>query len=387
MIEKVMAEGTERLYYTDSHMKEFTARVVSCEPGKEGYLLQLDRTAFFPEGGGQFGDVGWINDIPVRDTREKEGIIFHCVEEAIAPGSEVKGRLDWNVRFDRMQQHSAEHIVSGLVNRYFGYDNVGFHLGNEGTTLDFNGEISPEWLERIENEANEAVAENLPFQITFPSKEEEVDMIYRSKIEIQGQVRIVTVPGYDVCACCAPHVYRSGEIGLIRISEAIRYKGGVRVTILCGMRALRDYRKRDESCRQLGQMFSVPADRVTEAVQKLKQEAEARRESILRLQDRLIRRHQGGPGETVLIFESEIDSNIARTYVDELARTGVSMAAVFIGTDEAGYRYILASRSRNMQEPAKLLNQAFAGRGGGKPDMVQGSLTGTEAEIRKALEG
>jgi len=385
MIEKEMMQGTERLYYSDSHRKEFTAQVVSCAPGKQGYLLQLDRTAFFPEGGGQFGDVGTIDDVPVTDTREKDGVIYHCVGRAFSVGSEVTGRLNWEVRFDRMQQHSAEHIVSGLVNQYFGYDNVGFHLGNEVTTLDFNGEISREQLLKIEEEANRAVIANIPYEITYPTKAEEAELAYRSKIDIQGQVRLVTVPGYDMCACCAPHVNTSGEIGSIRIVDAVRYKGGMRVTILCGFRALADHRRKEETVKQLSRLYSVPAEEVAAAAEAQKQESESRRNTILKLQERILQSHPVEDQTCVLVFENEIDNNIARAYADGLAKEGAGLAGVFIGSDSTGYRYILASRCRNMQEPAKKLNAAFAGRGGGKPEMVQGSLAGTEEAIRKLL--
>ena len=225
---------TAKLYYADGYVREFDACVVSCRPEGERYRVVLDRTAFFPEGGGQYGDVGCLDGVQVTDTKEKGGIIFHETDTALEEGKCVHGILDWEVRFDRMQQHSGEHIVSGIVHRRFGYENVGFHLGDDYCTMDFNGPITKEELKEIEWEANRAVFENLDVLVTYPSKDELAQMEYRSKIEIDGQVRIVTIPGYDVCACCAPHVKKTGEIGLIKLVNRMNYKGGERITMLCG---------------------------------------------------------------------------------------------------------------------------------------------------------
>ena len=214
---------TEKLFYQDSHLTEFEAKVLSCEPvnpdilpGHSGeYAAELDRTAFFPEGGGQYADTGVLGGVRVTDVQEKDGRILHLLEGPLEPGTCVSGRIDWEERFMKMQQHSGEHIVSGLVHSAFGYNNVGFHLGSEDCTMDFDGELSKEQLVHIEQEANRAVWKNLKIQALYPSAEELARMEYRSKIEIEGQVRIIVVPGYDVCACCAPHVSYTGEIGQI----------------------------------------------------------------------------------------------------------------------------------------------------------------------------
>ena len=191
-------EHTVKLFYEDTAVKEFDAAVLSCGPVKDGYEAVLDRTAFFPEGGGQYGDTGWIDGIPVTDTREKGGIIYHYVKEPLEAGRQVHGRLDWDIRFERMQQHSAEHIVSGIIHRRFGYENVGFHLGADYCTMDFNGPITKEQLREIEEEANRAVFADLPVYVLYPDKETLAQMEYRSKIEIEGQVRIIEIPGIDV---------------------------------------------------------------------------------------------------------------------------------------------------------------------------------------------
>ena len=217
---------TVKLFYEDSHMHEFNATVLSCQPDGNTYRVVLDRTAFFPEGGGQYGDIGTLNGVKVVDTREKDGIVYHRTEAPIEEGSTVHGSLDWEVRFERMQQHSGEHIISGIVHRRFGYENVGFHLGEDYCTMDFNGPITKEQLKEIEIEANEAIFRDIDILTTTPTKEELKNMEYRSKIEIEGQVRIVTIPGYDVCACCAPHLTKTGEIGLIKLVDMTNYKGG-----------------------------------------------------------------------------------------------------------------------------------------------------------------
>ena len=274
---------TEKLFYQDSHLAEFEAKVLSCMPvtpdilpGRSGgYAAELDRTAFFPEGGGQYADTGVLGGVRVTDVQEKDGRILHLLERPLEPGSCVKGCIDWEERFMKMQQHSGEHIVSGLVHSTFGYDNVGFHLGSEDCTMDFNGELTKEQLVQIEQEANRAVWKNLEIQTLYPSKEELAGMEYRSKIEIEGQVRIIVVPGYDVCACCAPHVSHTGEIGLIKLTHVQRYKGGARVTMLCGGRALQDYETKQEQAGQISALLCAKENEIAEAVRHLRDEADS----------------------------------------------------------------------------------------------------------------
>ena len=237
MTENGLMDGTrtEKLFYNDSHLSKFTAMVLECEPyeKKEGcYAVELDRTAFFPEGGGQYADTGKLEDAKVSDVREKNGRILHITDQPFEAGEIVEGEIDWETRFMKMQQHTGEHIVSGIVHARYGFNNVGFHLGTEDCTMDFDGEISKEALQEIELEANRAVWKNLTIEVSYPSKEELEELDYRSKIEIEGQVRIVTGPGYDVCACCAPHVNYTGEIGMIKLVNMINYKGGERITML-----------------------------------------------------------------------------------------------------------------------------------------------------------
>ena len=251
--------NTIRLFDQDSFIKEFTAVVLSCEPVESAgnqeikYKIILDQTAFFPEGGGQSADTGWLQTsscfekVNVCDVQEEGDVIAHYTDAALKAGEMVQGVLNWKERFSKMQHHSGEHIVSGLVNKHFGYNNVGFHLGSQVVTLDFDGILTKEQLRQVEYKANEAVASNLPIVVTYPSKEELDHIAYRSKIEIEGQVRLVEVPGYDVCACCAPHMHTTGQIGMIKLINMHNYKGGVRVYMLCGFAALADYNEKEES--------------------------------------------------------------------------------------------------------------------------------------------
>ena len=384
---------TEKLFYQDSHLAEFEAKVLSCMPvtpdilpGRSGgYAAELDRTAFFPEGGGQYADTGVLGGVRVTDVQEKDGRILHLLERPLEPGSCVKGCIDWEERFMKMQQHSGEHIVSGLVHSTFGYDNVGFHLGSEDCTMDFNGELTKEQLVQIEQEANRAVWKNLEIQTLYPSKEELAGMEYRSKIEIEGQVRIIVVPGYDVCACCAPHVSHTGEIGLIKLTHVQRYKGGARVTMLCGGRALQDYETKQEQAGQISALLCAKENEIAEAVRHLRDEADSLKYELGEKEKKLIAAKaemipkDGGP---VCVFTEDIAGDSMRLLMNLVLEAGHSVCAVFHGNDSEGYRYVIGSRTQNMRELVKEFNAAFNGRGGGKPEMVQGTARGCESEMR-----
>lgn len=379
---------TEKLYYQDSHKKEFEATVVSCEPYKEQYRIVLDRTAFFPEGGGQYADTGMLDAVNVTDVHEKDGIIYHTTDAPLEAGNRVTGRIHWEERFEKMQQHTGEHIVSGLVHQRFGYQNVGFHLGSDYCTMDFNGPITKEELREIEREANEAVFQNLNIEVLYPTKEELADMEYRSKIEIEGQVRIVVVPGYDVCACCAPHVDQTGEIGMIKLVNMINYKGGERITMLCGRRALRDYEKKEESTKAISALLCAKEYEIAEAVEHLKEEQVSLKSQCASLWQKLLF-YQAN--EVVIedgitaVFEPSLSGNLPREMMNLLLDRGARICAVFAGTDETGYRYVIGSWEEDVRPLSKMLNAAFEGRGGGKPEMVQGSMKGTEKAIREML--
>lgn len=376
---------TEKLFYEDSHLKQFTAVVQECLKSGDRYQVVLNRTAFFPEGGGQYADTGMLEAVHVLDVQEKDGTIYHLTDGELIPGTEVTGRIDWEERFMKMQQHTGEHIVSGLVHARFGYRNVGFHLGTTDCTMDFNGEIKKEELLEIELEANKAVIQNLDVIVTYPSVEALESLEYRSKIEIEGQVRIVTIPGYDVCACCAPHVSKTGEIGQIKLTNVQRYKGGVRVTMLCGFRALADYNRKLQAARQISAALCAKEDETAEAVVHLQEECAQWKQRVLNLQKDLLSykaKEVDDTEDAVCLFEPELEGEAPRFLMNQVLDAGHGVCAVFSGGKDENYRYVIGSRQLDLRKLVKELNMEFQGRGGGKPEMVQGSLHGKQDELR-----
>ena len=381
-------EDTVKLFYEDTNIREFDAAVLSCEPVKDGYQAVLDRTAFFPEGGGQYGDTGWIDGIKVTDTREKEGKIFHYIKEPLDVGRKARGKLDWNIRFERMQQHSAEHIISGIIHSRFGYENVGFHLGADYCTMDFNGPITKEQLREIEVEANKAVFADIPVHVRYPDKDTLAQMEYRSKIEIEGQVRIVEIPGIDVCACCAPHVCSTGQIGLIKLVDMVNYKGGERINMLSGIRALTDYHKKQERARAIGNILCEQEEKLVDAVEHLRQESIRQKGEIITLRRRIMKKRAEETdvsAEVVTVFDEELSGEEAREYMNLLLERGAKVCAVFAGKEETGYRYVIGSKAEDVRPLNQRLKEKFGARGGGKPEMVQGSLTGARDQIKALL--
>ncbi|MCI8558344.1 MAG: hypothetical protein HFI19_11375 [Lachnospiraceae bacterium] len=379
---------TRKLYYENSCQKDFTATVINCEAIGDAYRICLDQTAFFPEGGGQSGDIGFLNDCQVVDTQEENALIWHYTKCPLAPGTQVAGHLNWETRFERMQQHSGEHIVSGLVHKHFHYNNVGFHLGETEVTLDFDGPITKDELVKIEQEANQAVWDNIPIEITYPDKNELKTLKYRSKIEIQGQVRIVTIPEIDVCACCAPHVSYTGEIGLIKLTHIQTHRGGVRIYLSAGSRALADYQEKERNTKAISVLLSAKEDDTARAVERLKQENFNLFGKILQLEKALIEQKAALVPEgtkDIAFFEKELDNNTAREFVNLLTRHCTGTACVFTGDDTDGYRYILGSAIEDVRPLCRKLNEAFQGKGGGKAEMAQGSLHGTREAIEKIL--
>lgn len=388
---------TEQLYYQDSYIKDFEAVVLSCIPNGNHFEAVLDRTAFFPEGGGQCADTGVLHienrEIQVFDVQERNGEIIHFIDKEILPGQTVIGELDFQERFSKMQQHTGEHIISGIVHRRFGYENVGFHLGKEEVTMDYDGPLTPEELRSIEYEANQVVAENREIRAYFPGTEELEKIPYRSKKELQGKIRIVEIQDCDICACCAPHVQTTGNVGLIKITNAIRYKGGMRLWITCGMRALEDYNQKEASVVQISNMLSAKQQEVTDAVKRLTEEIQQLKEKAAKMQERLVMGYlesekavlKENPNANLLLFEKELDAMAMRNFVNAGMELTKGVCGAFVGDEKQGFRYVLGS-SGDIREIGKKLNAAFQGKGGGKPPMIQGSLVGEEEKIREFLE-
>ena len=374
---------TEKLYYADPFLKEFTATVLDCQAGKNGYTVTLDRTAFYPEGGGQPADHGTLDGAAVTDVHEKNGVIFHNVDRAVEIGKTVSGSIDWARRFDHMQQHSGEHICSGLICGRYGCDNVGFHMGTDIVTIDFNADIPWEELLEIEGQANRYIQEDHPIDIQF-HRGAELDAIdYRSKKPLEGDVRIVAFPGADCCACCGTHVLRSGQVGLVKFLSVQKFREGVRIELLCGQRAL-DYLSRTwEQAKIIGQHLSVKPVDAAAAVERLEGELSALKMRCADLEEAVfagIAAEQAGKGN-VLLFQPPMKPDSARKLADAVSKACGGLAAVFAG-EGSHYAYALGrADGQDISAAVKALNGALHGRGGGRNGFAQGSVEAAQSAI------
>lgn len=375
---------TQKLYYEDSHLTEFTAQVVSCVPGKHGWDVVLNQTAFYPEGGGQPGDRGLLGDAQVSDTHEAQGEIVHYCDRPLTVGETITGRIDWDWRFDLTQQHSGEHIVSGIIHKRFGYDNVGFHMGKDSVTIDFNGPIDEAALAEIEVETNRAIWQNFPIVIHWPKEEELASIPYRSKKELTGQVRIVEFPGYDLCACCGTHVKRSGEIGLLKFLSCQKFHQGVRIEMLAGRRALAYLSGVMEQNKQISGLLSAKPMETASAAQRMSQELADVKFRAGQLEDRLFAQKAQslqGVGD-VLLFVENFRPDGLRRLADAIMHTCGGRCAVFSQT-EGGFQYAIGQEGGDLRALVKSMNAALNGRGGGKPFFAQGSVQAEKQEIER----
>ena len=378
---------TVKLYDIDSHIQKFEAAVTACTQTDKGYAVELDQTAFFAEGGGQQADRGVLDGQKVMDVKEKEEHIYHYVKEAIEIGKKVEGQIDWTFRFTNMQQHSGEHILSGIVYAWKGYHNVGFHMNDALTTIDFDGPFTSEELQELEIRANRVIYENQPVTIEYPHQEELDQMNYRSKKKLTGAIRIVKVGNSDCCACCAPHVRTTGEIGMVKIIGAESYKGGVRLTIVCGERAVKDYERKNQLLKEIGARLSAKPEQVAKAVEKQERELHQLKEKMAALSAQLIqyKLEQIAPEGSVCLVENALDPVAARTLVNGMAAKVSGHGAVLLPKAEGEYQYIIGSRTEDVRPLAKELAVRFGGRGGGSSQMVQGTATGQVTEIAAFL--
>lgn len=375
--------AARKLYYEDCHLREFTARVETCTEEAGFWAVTLDATAFYPEGGGQACDLGTLDGVKVLDVRERGEEVVHFCDGPLSVGSTVRGTVDWARRFDLMQQHSGEHILSGLIHARYGYHNIGFHMGEDLVTIDFDGPIEPEVLETLERQANEAVWRNMPIRCWYPTAEELPSIPYRSKKALPWPVRIVEVPGIDLCACCGVHVGQTGEIGLIKIFSCIRFKQGVRMEIACGARAYSRMVQLFEQNRQVSQAFSAKPEATGEAARRMNEILAAEKFRASGLQARIfdaLAASLAGKG-SVLHFEDGLDSGSVRQLADKIGAVCGGTAAVFSGSDEAGYAFCLISREGDLRELGKKLNAELSGRGGGKTAFWQGSVRANRQTI------
>jgi alanyl-tRNA synthetase len=373
---------TRKLYYEDPHLAKFCAMVLSCEKAEAGYFITLDQTAFYPEGGGQACDLGTLGTAQVLDVQERGEAILHLCSEPLDPGSTVEGCIDWPRRFDQMQQHTGEHIVSGIVFEKYGFHNSGFHMGNDGMEVDFDGVIPQEDIPWIEEKANEYVWKNLPVNCFIPSPQELATITYRTKRELPWPVRIVQIPGVDSCACCGIHTAFTGEVGLIKISSCSKLRGGVRLVMRCGKRAMAHIGTVYEQNRLVSQAFSAQMEKTGEAAQKMLEALAAEKNRAGQLQKQVftaIAKDYAGQ-ENVLYFAENLDGNQLRELADAIAGVITGYAALFSGSGER-YNYCLASRDGDLRQLNKEMTLALSGRGGGKPNFQQGSLTCTKQQI------
>ena len=373
---------TKKLYYEDPFLREFTAAVISCEEVKGGYLVTLDRTAFYPEGGGQPYDTGVLGEANVLEVHDKGGVITHLCDKPLAAGESVDSRIDWTRRFDHMQQHSGEHICSGLICARFRCDNVGFHMGAESVTIDFNADISWDELLEIEEAANRYICEDHPIDIHFYRGAELDAVEYRSKKPLEGDVRIVAFPGADCCACCGTHVARSGQVGLVKFLSVQKFREGVRIELLCGGRARRYLSACWEQSLRIGQALSVKPVASAAAVERLQGELGALKLRCAKLEESVFAQtaaQYAGRGD-VLLFADELSGDSLRRLCDAVANACGGRCAVFAGADGA-YKYAIGRADGDLRELTKKMNAALSGRGGGKPNFVQGSVSCERAAI------
>ena len=380
--------ATKRLFDTDAYLRSFDATVTGCEQKGKLYAVTLTETAFFPEGGGQAPDRGSLNGIPVLDVQESGDEVLHFCKEPLDPGTAVTGEIDWNFRFRLMQQHSGEHLVSGIVNARYGWDNVGFHMGADVITIDFNGPIPAEALPTIEQEANAAVWANLPSETLLPTHEELAEIHYRSKKALTGQVRLVRFPGVDLCACCGTHVRHTGEIGLVKILSCVKFRQGVRMEMMCGAQALEYLSEAEKQNHAISVLLSAKPFATASAVQRVMEE---RADALYRLSAMELKSFAEkaealrGKGSCVL-FEDGLSSDSVRKLAVAVMESCEGRCAVFSGDDETGYKYAIGEENGDLRAFVKEMNAALSGRGGGKPFFAQGSVNAKREEIQHFFE-
>lgn len=374
---------TEKLFYEDAFLKEFSGTVLECREEKGQRVIILDRTAFYPEGGGQPADHGTLGDVRVFDTKEKNGEILHFCDGPLTVGDTVTGCIDWDRRFDFMQQHSGEHIVSGILCGKFGCDNVGFHIGHELVTIDFNAVLSTEDVIFVESLANRYIWEDHAIQIGFPSPAELAALEYRSKKALEGQVRIVSCPEADCCACCGTHVRSSGQVGIVKLISCQKFRDGVRIEMAAGGRALRWVNAVAGQNAKISQLLSAKPGETAAAVERMQKEVFLLKGRVAGLEEKdFVRKAEelAGSGD-VLLVEGPMSGESLRKLCALVKEKCGGRCAVFAGESES-YQYAVALDGGDLRAFVKELNETLNGRGGGKPGFVQGSVQAGEAEIR-----
>ena len=389
-------QPTQKYYEADAYRREADAVILAAEPdGRGGGKLALDGTVFYPEGGGQPADHGTLTlpdgaRLTVTDVHEQGGVIWHRVDalpDTAAPGTAVTGRIDWAWRFDKMQQHTGEHILSGILHQMFGAENVGFHIGSDAVRMDTSVPISAEGLREAELAANRMVWQNVPVLITYPTREELARMTYRSKKEIEGQVWIVTIPGADVCACCGTHTAATGAVGQIKILAAENYKGGVRLSIVCGERALLAAQAMRQRQADIGALLSAKPSETAHAVHRVYDEYTALKFAHFGLCSELFDAlaAQVAPGADAIRIVPGLDPDGLHRLAARLSEATTGLCAA-LTANEKGTGYCLAQAGGDVRALTKALNTALNGRGGGKPGICQGSCAAAPEQVETFLK-
>ena len=376
---------TRKLYYEDCLLGDFSAEVLSCEKVEKGFEIILSATAFYPEGGGQACDLGTLGGARVLDVQERDEAVVHLCDRPLEVGAQVTGVIDWQRRFDLMQQHTGEHMVSGVIHRRYGWHNVGFHMGSEVITIDFDGIVPTEDLPAIEAEVNAGIWADLPLRCWYPSPEELPTVGYRTKKQLPWPVRIVEIPGYDKCACCGVHTARTGQVGLVKLFTSIGCRGGSRLEMACGRRALEMLNQAFDQNRQVSQAFSaqitetgMAARRINEALEQEKLRYGALQKKLFRFVSESYVNHGN-----VAHFAENLDSVQIRELADAIAQGCGGFGAVFSGNEESGYGYAIVTREGDLRPLGKAMNAALNGRGGGKSIFQQGRVLAQKAQIEE----
>ncbi len=377
---------TEKLFYKDSYIKEFEANVLSCEKDKNLYKIILDKTAFFPEGGGQTSDTGYISDAKVVDVQEVDGEIIHYADKEVCGA--VFCKLDFKRRYIKMQNHTGEHIMSGVAHNLYGAENVGFHLGDDVVTMDYDIQFNKEQLEQIELQANRIIYQNKEILCYFPEAQELETLNYRAKLDLKENVRIVEIKDCDFCACCAPHVKNTGEVGVIKIIESLNWKGGTRLFIHCGEEAFMHYRKTYDTVKAISGLLSAKQESLVEFVEKYMEETnklkyELEQADINRA--RLIAEKIKNTNESIVVKDALLKTEGMRELVN-LLKVKTEKCICVLSGEENSYRYIIGAENMLLRTLIKDINSKLGGKGGGNDLMVQGSFSARFEEIEKVIK-
>ena len=393
--------STIKLYDNLPYETEFTAKIIkisSFDKEKKLYELVLDKTLFFPEAGGQSCDKGNINienstTIVERVFIDNEDVITHIIHSEIPlqlenlAKAEIYGKIDWIHRFSNMQQHSAEHIFSGIVHRKYGFENVGFHLSDNNVTMDYSGYLTPEQVAEIEFETNKVIAQNISISCYYPNENELNNINYRCKSELSGDIRIVEIKGIDICACCCPHVKQTGEIGLMKVISSIRYKGGTRLSILCGFRALEYFNSLYAQMGELKSLLSAEQSEVVNTVTLLRNDKDELKNKLIEVsKNLLISEIDNLPaGSPALIFADEINPKSQREALNYLISKRNNYCGILVGNDKKGYSYLIGSNNLDSVLVQAKLKEGLNAKGGGKKEMIQGFIEASKNEIEALL--